>query len=730
MKKAVLMELGVLGLGIMIGGLSLSPLARTNQTDSEAMETYPRTSSVTQHKMTLDGEPLSYKATTGFLPYYNKKGKKRTQIFYTAYTRERIPRTSTRPLTIVCGGGPGISSIYLHIGGFGPKVVPLGNGINLPRPPYKVVDNKNTLLGMTDLVFVDPVGTGFSEVIEEGKEELFWGLEEDVDSMAEFIRIYLARNGRWKSPLFIAGGSHGGIRTARLCARLQDMGIHLAGIILISPALRYTSLIDVPGNDIPYIHNLSAMAVAAWYHQKIDARYRKVNLDGLVEEVRSWAEHEYAAALWQGNALPEAKYTEVARQLAAYTGLSEEMIRAHNLRVPMYRFLGTLLQKERRSISFYDSRVTAHSIDFGEYTFMDDPIAVNTFGPLYTAFNNYLEENLQFSTDRKYIAINRDIGDGSDGASGMPAGGRRYPGTFASLATALRKANFLRVFVAIGLFDMACVHDATVYEIHRMDLPRKILDNITVTTYPTGHMVYLDPSSHQKLKENLLWFYQGLKTTRFSNYNWWVKTSRQRRTGPESNYFSDSKENVWVDSEGRLHLKITRRNGKWYGAEVFSEKSFGYGKYIFYLTSRVEELDQNVVLGFFTWDNPPDYNHREIDIEFSRWGKQKQKNTQFVIQPWTHPANIHRFDVQLKENYSTHSFDWRRESIFFQSLYGHRRTPPNEGYIIESWNYAGRSIPRPGNEKTRINLWLSKGNPPSDNRETEVVIEKFEFIPP
>lgn|GEM_PF-6299781 len=180
-----------------------------------------------------------------------------------------------------------------------------------------------------------------------------------------------------------------------------------------------------------------------------------------------------------------------------------------------------------------------------------DPIAVNTFGPLYTAFNSYLEENLQFSTDRKYIAINRDIEDSSDGASGIPAGGRRYPETFASLASALRKADFLRVFVAIGLFDMACVHDATVYEIHRMDLPRKILDNITVTTYPAGHMIYLDPSSHQKLKENLLWFYQGIKTTRFSNYNWFVKTGRQRRTGPESNYFSDSKENVWIDSEDR-----------------------------------------------------------------------------------------------------------------------------------------------------------------------------------
>lgn len=508
MKKVVFINLVVLGLGITFGGLSLPLFGQTNQTSTGASAIFPETASVTQHEITLDGKILSYKATTGFLPCYNEKGDKTARMFYTAYTKAPDKKISTRPLTILFNGGPGSSSIYLHMAAFGPKVVPLGNGIDLARPPYRVVDNSNTLLDVTDLVFVDPVGTGFSETVQQDDEKLFWGVEEDIESMAEFIRLYLTRNERWESPLFIAGESYGGMRAAGLSAHLQDMGIYPTGIILISPALSYTSLVDVPGNDIPYIHNVSAMAAAAWYHQKIDLLYREANLDDLLQEVRSWSEKEYARALWQGNALSEAEYVKVARQLAAYTGLSEDLIRAHNLRVPMYRFLGKLLEKERRSISFYDGRVTTHSIWSNEYSFQDDPIVINTTGPLVTTFNSYLEQNLRFSTDRKYIPINLTIEGRWDWASGMPAGDMGYPETFTSLGRALRKADFLQVFVAIGLFDMACVHDATIYEIQRMDIPPEALGRITITLYSAGHMVYTDPVSHHKLKENLVNFYQ------------------------------------------------------------------------------------------------------------------------------------------------------------------------------------------------------------------------------
>jgi len=220
-----------------------------------------------------------------------------------------------------------------------------------------------------------------------------------------------------------------------------------------------------------------------------------------------------------------------------------------------------------------------------------------------------------------------------------------------------------------------------------------------------------------------------LRRIEFSNYNWLIKDSEQQRVGPKSNYFSDSKRNVWVDSEGQLHLKIIRRKRGWYCAEVISEKSFGYGKYIFYVASRVDQLDKNVVSGLFIWDDSSGDNHREIDIEFSKWSKKEGKNAQFAIQPSTRPGNTHKLNIQLEENYSTHSFDWKEENIFFQSLYGHYPSPPADNYVIESWNYTGESIPEPGNEKVRINLWLIEGSSSPDDMEAEIIIKKFEFVP-
>lgn len=219
------------------------------------------------------------------------------------------------------------------------------------------------------------------------------------------------------------------------------------------------------------------------------------------------------------------------------------------------------------------------------------------------------------------------------------------------------------------------------------------------------------------------------RTIEFSGYTWSVKRGRQPRTGLIANYFLDWEENVWVDKEGLLHLRIIKRNGRWYCAEIASQKSFGYGKYIFYLATRVDQLDENVVFGLFTWGSSPSYYHREIDIEFSRWGQSKKENTQFVIQPGVRSGNCHRFDIRLKEDYSTHSFDWREGSINFESLYGYHSIPPYDNYRIESWNYTGKSTPKHKDENVRINLWLFNNRSPSDGMETEVIVKKFEFVP-
>lgn len=213
----------------------------------------------------------------------------------------------------------------------------------------------------------------------------------------------------------------------------------------------------------------------------------------------------------------------------------------------------------------------------------------------------------------------------------------------------------------------------------------------------------------------------------FSGYNWIVKSS-ETPVGPGPNYFSDSDKNVWVDSQGQLHLQITEIDGIWYCAEVICENNFGYGKYVFYIASKVEELNENVVAGFFTWDDAPEYYHREIDIELSRWSQPTNQNAQYVTQPWDRHGNIHRFNIQPNVDYSTHSFIWETDRIFFQSLYGNYPTPPDDSYIIESWNYTGENIPVPGNENARINLWLFNGVPPSDGMESKIIITKFEFL--
>ena len=221
-----------------------------------------------------------------------------------------------------------------------------------------------------------------------------------------------------------------------------------------------------------------------------------------------------------------------------------------------------------------------------------------------------------------------------------------------------------------------------------------------------------------------------LRTITFSGYDWEVKSSCEKTIGPGPNYFSDREKDVWVDEAGQLHLKITKKDGNWYCTEVFTERSLGYGKYIFYTASRVDQLDKNIVLGLFTWDETaPDDNYREIDIEFSRWGKEINDNAQYVVQPWDSPGNIHRFNIELNGDYSTHFFNWGPDSVFFQSLYGHPILPPNPEDIIESWTYTGGDIPPAGLENARINLWLFRGNPPSDGKDAEIIIKAFEFIP-
>ena len=237
------------------------------------------------------------------------------------------------------------------------------------------------------------------------------------------------------------------------------------------------------------------------------------------------------------------------------------------------------------------------------------------------------------------------------------------------------------------------------------------------------HELYENAKSYEFILRDVFYNYHIIN---FSGYKWRVKTSSSK-LDPGLNYFSDSKDNVWVDKQGYLHLKLTYHNNKWYCAEVICDKSFGYGKYIFYLGSRIEQLDKNIVLGLFTFDDDPESNHRELDIEFSRWGDSTNlKNSQFVVQPFYVTGNQYRFKTQLTDADSVHYFDWKRNSILFKSVFG---SDPERGVVISSYKYTGSYIPPPGNEKPRISLWLMNGLAPSNSLEAEVIIKKFGFVP-
>ena len=444
------------------------------------------------------------------MPYYDKTDKHVADFFYIAYVKKGVSNPASRPLTFCYNGGPGSSSIWLHMGAFGPRTISLGDGINIPKPPYRVADNENSLIDLTDLVFIDPVGTGFSRAIPQKDVKKFWGVAQDVESVGQFIREYVTENGRWKSSIFVAGESYGGIRTAGLSSCLQDIGLYPAGLIFISPVLTYATMMNQTGLDVPHILSVSEMATAAWYHHKIAPRLQTMSMDDVLTEVRSWSTGEYAKALWKGNTLADEERRTIAQRLSQYTSMPADLILSYNLRVPMLTFMAQLLQSERKAVSYYDSRVAGPCINS---TFSDDPLMNNISGPVVTAFNAYLCGSLNFKTLVEYDTINGKAEPSWDWGSGTYSNGAEdpkmgYPETATKLARALRNNELLKVFVGIGMFDLACIHDATIYALNHLDIPQERLNNIHISTYPAGHMMYTDPTSHNKLKKDLSAFYE------------------------------------------------------------------------------------------------------------------------------------------------------------------------------------------------------------------------------
>jgi carboxypeptidase C (cathepsin A) len=442
---------------------------------------------VRQHSITVNGTELAYTTTTGLMPIKNDKGEIKANLFYVAYTKDGVEDTGNRPLTIVFNGGPGSSTVWLHMGGVAPKRVEMLPNGGMPKPPFKLVDNEYTWLVETDLVFVDPVDTGFSRATSEEAAKEAKGVEGDIATVGEFIRMYLVRNARWSSPLFLAGESYGTFRSAGLAGYLIDRGVAFSGIILISSILNMQTARFTLGNDLPHQLFLPTYAATAWYHNMVDKNLKKKSIREFLDEVEAWVEGEYVQALSLGDRISEKHAAAIADALVKYTGLPMEYVRASNLRIEIHQFCKALKRSERQHVGRLDSRFTSWDKDVVDDVPEFDPSMNGIIPPFTSVLNPYFRQELGYESDVEYHII-RGLGQQWDWGSSA----KGYSDTSDSLRSALAKNPYMKVFVASGYYDLATPYYATEYTLSHMNLAPEARQNIRVKEYPTGHMVYID----------------------------------------------------------------------------------------------------------------------------------------------------------------------------------------------------------------------------------------------
>ncbi len=462
--------------------------------------------SVTQHTAVINGTEINYTVTCGTLVLKEeaeKEGKSegekaKASIFFVAYTKDGVEAMASRPLTFSFNGGPGSSSVWLHLGVLGPRRVETMEGGQPLAPPYKLVNNDYSLLDQTDLVFIDPVSTGFSRAVPGEKPKEFHSFKKDIESVGDFIRLYVSRYGRWSSPKFLIGESYGTTRAAGLSGYLQERyGLFLNGVMLISVVLNFQTIRFPVGNDLPYIFYLPTLAATAWYHQRL-APDLQADLLKTIAEVRDFALTEYTLALMQGAALPEDRRAEIEEKLVRYTGLSPDYVRRCNLRIHYMRFCKELLRDQGKTVGRLDSRFTGYDRDAAGEFFEYDPSMAAIMGPYTATFNDYVRRDLKFESDLPYEILTGRV---------WPWNYEPHQNEFVNVAETLRRAMtsnpFLKVFVANGYYDFATPFLATEYTFNHIEVPSELMGNISMTYYEAGHMMYVHHPSLVQLKRDL-----------------------------------------------------------------------------------------------------------------------------------------------------------------------------------------------------------------------------------
>ena len=472
----------------------------------------PPAPAVSHHRLTLGGKPVAYTASAATIDLKDANGETNGRMFYVAYTADGA-NPSQRPVTFAFNGGPGSASLWLHMGSFGPMRVETPDAQSAAPAPYRLVENAQSLLDRTDLVFVDAIGTGFSRMLGKAEGKDFYGTDQDVAAFGQFIERWLSVNDRWNSPKFLLGESYGTTRGAALLAHLERNGIAFNGAIFISSYLNAWDDFNGPpfSNDRAYELYLPTMAAAAWYHKKLDPMPGE--LAPFLDEVRVFALGDYARALEKGNRLDEPTRQAIAAKLHRYTGLPIAFLLNSNLRIDPNRFEKELLRSDRRTVGRLDARYRGIDHDAAGETPEYDAASA-AFSAAFTAtFNAYVRGTLGYKTDDLYKPTNyEDVGKEWDDRH--KTGGTRspMPDVAEDLRAVMSMNPHLRIFSANGYFDFATPFFETEYTVGHMGLDPTLEKNIVFGYYPSGHMIYLNEASRKQMKEDLARFYDETTT--------------------------------------------------------------------------------------------------------------------------------------------------------------------------------------------------------------------------
>lgn len=459
--------------------------------------------SVTEHQVNAGGRMINYTATSGYMILGDEAENPKGKIFFTYYADKANKDPKDRPITFIYNGGPGSSSVWLHMGGLGPRRILMTDNGEAMEPPYEVVPSEYTWLTHSDLVFIDPMETGYSRPVAGESKAQFTGFQNDITSMGDFIRAFTSKYERWNSPKYLSGESYGTTRSAGLSGYLQDRyGMYLNGIILISSVLDFSTILFDRGNELPFVVNLPTYAATAWYHKKLDPSI--TDLPKFLEEVREFAKGEYTVALMQGDQISDADRRNINSKLQKYTGLSEGYIDRTNLRINIGKFTKELRREEKMTVGRLDGRITGLDYDYVGESYEYDPSYNGAiYGPFSMAINDYLKRDLKVEINQAY-----EILTGRPRPWSYANVENKYLNVAETLRSAMTRNQSLKVLVINGYYDLATPFGGTEYTIDHMFLDKSLRGNIEMKYYESGHMVYIHKPSLEQMTIDVRDFFE------------------------------------------------------------------------------------------------------------------------------------------------------------------------------------------------------------------------------